>query len=268
MVPIVEQFMSVLGPCGVNLYGVVSASSYDQNAKPALRTSILAPGTQSIIVFASSGGHLWRAFMEDLRSSPHHLTHEPHPLDAYVERSLLTASECIPGVEHRWFTPTVDAPVHLDFRSLAVQAGIGVGSRLGLVIRPDVGPWLGLRAACFVSAEIPPSPVVADVCGDCPRYCEQACPGDAFTKGQWDVAKCASFHQVDHRCARGCDARMACPVGGEHRYSDLQRLYHYDQATGRRRLAEQLAILQDKQEGVGHEWSSWTGSPRKHPSDD
>ena len=82
MVPVVEQFMSVLEPCGLNLYGVVSTSTYDQNAKPALQTSVLAPGAQSIIVFASSSGHLWRAFVRDLVESPHHLTDEAHPLDA------------------------------------------------------------------------------------------------------------------------------------------------------------------------------------------
>ena len=72
MLSVVEQFRSVLVPCGLYLYGVVSASSYDQNAKRALQTSVLAPGTQAIIVFASSGGNLWRAFLGGLAESPNH----------------------------------------------------------------------------------------------------------------------------------------------------------------------------------------------------
>ena len=268
MVPIVEQFMSVLEPLGLNLYGVVSASSYDQTANLALQTKVLAPGTRSIIVFASSGGKLWQAFTDDLASDPHHLTGESHPLDAYVERSLAAASRSVDGIAHRWFTPTMNAEVHLDFRSLAVQAGLGVESRLGLVIRPDVGPWLGLRAACFVATDIPPSVPIDDVCGDCIGYCERACPGDAFTNGAWDVSKCASFHEVDARCAQGCDARMACPVGVQHRYSDFQRVYHYDQETGRRLLAQYLNIAEDDRRAAGLDWSQWAGSAHKNTAED
>jgi len=261
---VVEQFMSVLEPCGLNLYGVVSATAYDQKAKPALRTSVLAPEAHSVIVFGSGGQRLWEAFLADLAVHPHHLTKEAHPLDAFVARSLRSASKQASGVSHRWFTPTDDAEICLDFRSLAVDAGLGVSSRLGLVIREDVGPWIGLRAACFVGEAIPTTPLKSNICAACAGPCEAACPGMAFTDGAWDFVKCADFHQADVRCAQGCDARLACPVGQESRYTALQRLYHYDRKAGRRALAEHLGIQGDEHVGIGPDWG---GSVAKYSTD-
>ncbi len=255
---VVEQFSAVLGPCGLNLFGVVSAATYDAHANAALRTNVLAPGTQSVIVFASSGGQLWTSFLEAIRQNPRHLIDEQHPLDAYVSRCLLRASESIPGVAHRWFTPALDSPVHLDFRTLAVQSGLAAPSRLGLVIRPDVGPWLGLRAACFVSAVITPNQPMETVCAGCPGHCEEACPGSAFNNGKWDVLKCSSFHQTSTVCSNSCDARLACPVGRQHRYSDAQLRYHYNRKTGRRALAKGLGITGDRYGGLGPDWGGWS----------
>ena len=73
---VVQQFSAVLAPHGLNLFGVVSAAEYDEHANEALRTSVLAPGTQSIIVFASSGGQLWSSFVDALRQNSRFLTEE------------------------------------------------------------------------------------------------------------------------------------------------------------------------------------------------
>ena len=112
MEPIVEQFMSVLEPCGLNLWGVVSAASYDRRAKPALRASVLAPGTRSIIVFASSGKGLWEAFLDDLRSNSDHLTLEQNPLDAYVKAYF------------GWKTTTTNAHKRIQAQNLTLSGSL------------------------------------------------------------------------------------------------------------------------------------------------
>ena len=253
-----DQLVMALKPFGLNHYGVVSVHAYDQHARPSLRSQVLSPGSRSIVVFASAGPSLWTAFLSDLAKDSGHLTEEEHPLDAFVARGLHSASRSLDGHPHRWCTASAEADVHIDFRTLAIHAGLGSASRLGLVIHPTFGPWMGLRAACFVPDIIPVSPIITDVCSGCAGPCASACPGGAFVGGMWDVGICASFHQGDSPCAQRCDARMACPVGSEQRYSALERLYHYDREAGRRALAEHIGITGDTHVGIGPHWGDWS----------
>ena len=176
----------------------------------------------------------------------------------------LKFSMCLAGVpvgdfRSRWFLATATAPVQLDFRSLAVLAGVGAGSRLGLVIDPELGPWMGLRAACFVDLELPSSRPAPDVCSGCSAPCMTSCPASALDSGEWNVQICASHHRSTVDCAHTCHSREACPVGDEHRYSALQRRYHYDRKGGRVLLRESLGIPaeQDSHVGVGPHWGDW-----------
>ncbi len=248
-----------LAVMGLNHWGVARASTYDQTARPSLQSALIAPGSRSVIVFASGGPELWTAFVAAVREEPSRLTAHLHPLDRFVRDAVESAQPALAGVGHRWFFASATARVHLDFRTLAVSAGIGTPSRLGLVIHPDYGPWIGLRAACFVDLDLPETPAVADVCGGCAAPCVTACPGSAFPDGSWDVNRCAEFHQVSQVCARTCDARMACPVGGDARYDAVERLYHYDRRDGRLALGKAvgLDVAADPHEGIGPHWDAW-----------
>jgi ferredoxin len=257
---VLDQLVLALKPYGLNHYGVVSVHAYDQQAPSALRSQCLAPGSKSIAVFASGGTALWESFVADIRENVDHFRSEKHPLDAFVDRGLNAASQSLGGHPHRWFTASAQAEVHLDFRTLAIRAGIGSPSRLGLVIHPVYGPWLGLRAACFLPDVLDPTPMFADLCDGCAAPCVSACPGEAFIDGAWDVGICASFHREASVCARRCDARVACPVGEDQRYSALQRHYHYDRKSGRIALAQHVGIEGDNHVGVGPDWSNWADS--------
>lgn len=120
----------------------------------------------------------------------------------------------------------------LPLGRLADLAGWGRPSPLGLTINEEFGLWLAHRVALLVAAQIPATSRddighPCDSCADKP--CITACPVRAVdaTTG-FDVASCTSFRiEDDSACAHCCLARLACPIGTEHRYSEEQMVYHY-----------------------------------------
>lgn len=255
--PSLDAATSTLEAAGLNRWGVAAVAAYDSAALEGLRSAEIAPWARSILVFASGGKMLWEGMLEAIGADVSRLTGEAHPLDAHVARVIDSVS--FPDVRHRWFLATATAPVQLDFRTLAVLAGVGAPSRMGLVIDPEMGLWMGLRAACFVDQPLEPSPPTPDVCEGCPAPCISACPAGALESGEWAVRTCAAYHRSSTDCAQTCHSRVACPVGADHRYSDLQRAYHYNRATGRAALREALGIPagSDPHEGIGPHWGDW-----------
>ena len=236
---------------GLNQWGVVSAERYDRTAPEALKTETLFPGTQSILVIGSGGRELWDCFVAELHRRPTCLSDEPHPIDAYVLRAVASASGALEGVNHRWFWASQTASIHLDFRSLAVAAGLGAPSRLGLVLNSKVGPWMAMRAAVFLPLHLAENDPAPELCSECDAPCVEACPGAAFPEGQWDAGSCVQFHKASDVCSNRCVSRRACPVGAEFMYSELQEFYHSNRRDGRIALAQVLDIEQDKYEGEG-----------------
>ena len=250
-------FQAALSPAGLNLIGVASVADWDALQPEARRSAALCPEARSVVVVGNAGTALWDALVEDLRGEPRHLTEHVHPLDAFVRRRIDALAPLLAGHRHRWFFAAAEADVHIDFRVLAQLAGLGADSRLGLLLHPVYGPWIGLRAACFIDADLPASTPVPGSCEGCAAPCASACPGGAFAAGKWAVDPCAAFHQTSTACASSCDARAACPVGAEHRYGPLQYQYHYNRAVGRLALRDSLGIKDDSLMGVGPHWEVW-----------
>jgi epoxyqueuosine reductase QueG len=251
------RITEALAPAGLNLVGVVSAEAWDAAMPEARRTSALLPGARSIVVVANGGGALWDAMVADLLRDARGLTDEPHPLDAFVKRQLARLDV---GGPHRWFRAAADETTHIDFRVLAQLAGLGSTSRLGLLMNPVYGPWVGLRAACFVTDVLAPdAPGGPDLCAACDAPCVRACPGAAFPDGRWSVDACGAYHFDSTACERTCHAREACPVGSEHRYGRDEIAYHYHRASGRRALRRLVGVPDgaDPFEGEGPHWQDW-----------
>lgn len=258
-VHLLPDLTAALAPSGLNHLGVTTITAYDAVARPELRSQALMSTARSVIVVGSGGPALWQAFMADLRREPRGLTEQAHPLDAFVGRALAATAPVLAATPHRWFQVAAQAPVHLDMRTLAVLAGLGANSRLGLVLDARFGPWLGLRGACFVDVELPPSSPAADLCDGCSAPCMSSCPGRAFVDGQWDVALCAAYHRDSTDCHGICHARLACPIGVVERYPSLERRYHDDRKNGRAALRRELGIKaeDDRHAGVGPHWDEW-----------
>jgi epoxyqueuosine reductase QueG len=250
-----------LSAVGLNLAGVAAASDWDREAQPAQCVAEVLPEARSILVFGSGGRALWDHLLVDLKAHPDHLTGEAHPLDAFVRRHVALAdARHLTGRARRWCFAAAEADKHVDFRLLAHLAGLGARSRLGLLLHPTWGPWLGLRAACFLDAALPPSPPGGpDLCEGCPAPCLAACPGGAFPDGTWDVDACGAYHVASGECRSTCHARVACPVGAAHRYPPEELAYHAHRNSGRAWLRRELGIPDgaDPFEGDGPYWETW-----------
>jgi epoxyqueuosine reductase QueG len=253
-----EALKARLSQVGLNVAGVADPKLWDEKMPEARKSATLLPKTQSILVFGSGGGSLWDAFLADLRAEPRYLSEEQHPLDAFVRRAVEKADSLLGTIQRRWFYAAATAELHLDFRVLAQLAGLGGQSRTGLLLHPEYGLWLGLRAACFLDLPLSPStPDSNDPCFGCPGFCASACPGLAFSGGRWSVDACASFKNQGDRCKGNCDAREACPKGKEHQYSREEILYHSDRASGRPILKTLVGVDQDSLQGIGPFWGDW-----------
>ena len=170
----------------------------------------------SAVVFASTGSRLWDAARARGRLDP---------VDCIVR-------EVIDGLprrsDRRWVRCADDVPDAPDFRALARAAGLGWPSRLGLLLHPDFGTWIGLRAAVFVPDRLAATgPLAGDgPCARCPAPCVSACPAAAIAD-PWDASRCLPWQAAADTCHGGCLARRACPVGAAHAYAPDQHRYHH-----------------------------------------
>ncbi|WP_163988887.1 hypothetical protein [Pyxidicoccus caerfyrddinensis] len=257
---LLDALRARLHDSGLNLLGVADLAGYDARVGAARQSQALMPGARSIVVVGNGGAALWRAFLADLERDTRRLTHEPHPLEAFVHREVQRADAVLGDLARRWYFAASDAPFQVDFRLLGYLAGLGTDSRLRLLMHPEHGPWVGLRAACFVDAVLPAStPGGPDLCSGCPAPCVSACPGGAFPGGTWDVDRCSTFHAESVQCANTCHARWACPQGAASRYPVEALAYHANTFLGRRGLREHLGVpeSEDRYPGTPPLWGSW-----------
>jgi len=236
---------------GLNIVGVASGEPY-QN---------ILPGCRAVIVIASGGKSLWSSFTREIERHPDYFIGCTDPLDDFVER-MQRRVDPDPGPDRRWVRCAATESVFVDFRILGQAAGIGWHSRLGLLLHPEFGPWLGLRLACFTTEPLPSTgpPAGTGPCANCPAPCVVACPAAAVDpRMDWNPTRCSSFHENSTQCRTTCHARAACPEGASHRYTEVQFHYHSDRLSGRRLLAASLGLPEDDL-GAGPHWRDYAES--------
>lgn len=215
-----------LEAAGLNLAGVLAAGTHDALVPPPWRSAALLPGARSAVVLGSGGRALFDAF----RASPEARDGAPDPLDRFVRGAVEAAASAL-GAQRG------AAAAHLafeqrdgrfaDFVALGRACGLGVPSRLGLLLHPRYGPWLSLRAVLLVTRALPAgAPLGFAPCDGCPAPCAVACHGAALASRAFDVAACARTRLRDPGCALRCDARRACPVGAAHAYAPDAEAHH------------------------------------------
>jgi epoxyqueuosine reductase len=240
-----NEIRFALATIGVGLWGVADGAPWAE----------LLPGCRSVIVFGNGGVGLWDSMVAAIRAEPSRLTASDHPLDDHVRCTIEAADPRPEG--RRWVRCAADETTLVDFRTLALEAGLGWPSRLGLLIDDEHGPWMALRAACFTTEQLAPTPRFGDgPCEGCPAPCVDACPGEALPGGRWDPSACAGFHFTSELCRGTCAARIACPVGAPHAYGALQLRYHSWREAGRAGLADELGI-DDPGAAPDLAWASW-----------
>jgi epoxyqueuosine reductase len=127
-------------------------------------------------------------------------------------------------------------------KNAAALAGLGVIGANNLLITPEYGPRVRLKAMLladlgtsaretgFRQPSVGSKNPVSNPCDGCPRPCWQACPQDAFASGAYDRSRCAVQMEQDearapvhHDNQPGVSARariaycraceLACPAG-------------------------------------------------------
>lgn len=227
----VEQALADLDAIGVGVWGIAAGAPWQA----------VLPGCRSVLVVGNGGTRLWEhAVAEGPR---------PDPVDGLVRR-VVDRQPQAPG--RNWVRCAADAVLQPDFRQLGLDAGLGWSSRLGLLLHPTHGPWLGLRAACFTTEALPiHGPLLAPApCADCAAPCATACPAQALAPS-WRADRCLPWRSRTTDCTSACHARSACVVGTASAYSALQHRYH-QHPEGREAVLASLSPTAG--DGTGRAW--------------
>jgi epoxyqueuosine reductase QueG len=208
-----------LAGTGVDVVASCGAAEYDAAAPADLRSGLLLPGACGVVVAASAGSALWRAFRTRV-DADRALWDAPHPYDAFVGELLDRADAALTaaGIGFRRFDAAVGAPVRVSFVALGGLASLGFPGPFGLLIHPEHGPWWALRGAWIVDAEIEPTPSTVSPCAGCAAPCV----------GGW--------HRAGGIADASVEVRGRCVVGQGSRYDPDQIAYHYDRAATVARL--------------------------------
>lgn len=208
---------------------------FDLATLPAALLSPLGDtaGFGQLILLGHGGRRLWECVQQAGLDSA-------HPIDAYC---IATVDRCfaqfLPDRRYRVVYPG-DAPVGLQ--SLGSLAGWHHASPLMIGIDHEWGSWSAYRAVVLADTDFCPSPAVdrGHPCQGCAgQPCIAACPADALADGRFALDKCSRYRLLpDSPCAHGCLARLACPVGAEHRYDAAQ--IHHSYARSLRMLRQYL----------------------------
>jgi epoxyqueuosine reductase len=132
------------------------------------------------------------------------------------------------GCAHRIVYPGTD-PVPLQ--ALGRLAGWHNDSPLALGINARWGTWFAYRVALLADTALPPTTAWTEPspCAACKaRPCITHCPGNALAGGTFSLESCVRQRRLaESVCRASCPARLACPVGAEHRYDEAQMRHHY-----------------------------------------
>lgn len=129
-------------------------------------------------------------------------------------------------------------PYHVErggvfLKDAAVLAGLGIIGRHNLLITPEHGTRVRLRAMLLGADLEPTGPIQGfDPCDGCPAPCLRACPRDAFERDAYSRSRCQEEMQANEAAAAPVDGavmgidgdfdttkycrrcELACPVGG------------------------------------------------------
>lgn len=98
-----------------------------------------------------------------------------------IAKDLVQWLQQEPGLESR------SLPYHLEkggifLKDAAVLAGLGCIGKSNLLVTPQYGPRVRLRALAVTTELTPTGPIEFDPCADCHVPCRSACPQDTFAE--------------------------------------------------------------------------------------
>ena len=214
---------------GINLHAVFSLVELPPDVLGPLEMAGLDLGRHTQLILL---GHQGRAFWDALQCRG---MHGSDPVETFV-------TECVA----RWMTESLGAqawqqvfpgPHRVGLQRLGEWAGWHRPSPFWVGVDAEWGSWFAYRAVVLADTSLPLTPRSGrpSPCTDCrDRPCVGACPAGALADGSgghWKLQACLDERlRPGSACQDRCLARIACPVGQDHRYSDAQMRYHYLQS--------------------------------------
>jgi hypothetical protein len=216
---------------GLNLFGVVDRERFDAGEPKECRVGAIDPRCGTVIVLGSGGRWLAEQRMRWATEAPR--GHVPG-IDAIVVAATVHLAANLQERGVRCRMVTFDGRHRLRAERLGEAAGFGSVSPVsGMLLHPEFGPWLRVRAVLL--CEGAPFGAVADAsiserfhpCCGCARPCVAACPASVHDgQGHRDLARCGT-HRHKGGCAAECATRSACPLGSEHRDGPAEAVHSH-----------------------------------------
>lgn len=217
---------SALDAAGLNLHAVFDLARLPAPLQTQLRADFdPRQAYRQLLLIGHGGKRLWNALQASgIRS--------PHPIDDFSVRSVEQwFAAQLPGHALRIVYPGT-MPVGLQ--ALGQIAGWHHASPFRVGVNQTWGSWFAYRVALLADTELPPTPALpgASPCAGCAdKPCIASCPGAALEGEAFSLVKCVAYRrQADSRCKTTCIARLACPVGAEHRYEEAQIRHSYSRS--------------------------------------
>lgn len=90
-------------------------------------------------------------------------------------------------IEEKWGIKAQRMPYWVEegglyLKDAAVMSGLGCIGKNNILITPEVGPRVRLRAMLLEAELIPTGPIDFDPCDNCEEFCRKACPQQAFDR--------------------------------------------------------------------------------------
>lgn len=214
---------TALNDAGLNLQAILNLDQLPAEMAAELRRRCDPAGRyRQLILVAHAGTRLWASVKASGISSD-------NPIDDF---SVSTVEQWFaaqfPDTACQIIYP---GAIPLGLQALGRIAGWHHASPFMVGIHQDWGTWFAYRVALLVATELPAStPRHSDSpcarCADQP--CIASCPAGALDDGRFVLEKCLDYRrQASSRCKTTCIARITCPVGSAHRYSDEQIAHSY-----------------------------------------
>lgn len=212
---------ALLNDAGLNRHAVFDIDALPSDVLASIQASCRAHNTyRQLIVIGHAGKALWNAVKAA------HIDSE-HPIDDFSTQTVRQwLAACHAQNTYELLYPSEHA---INLQQLGQLAGWHHASPFMIGIDPEWGTWYAYRAVVVADTHFEPTPSldIAHPCQSCQhKICISNCPAGAMDEGKFDLAKCATYRkQEGSKCKSTCLARISCPVGSAHRYSDEQ-LHH------------------------------------------
>ena len=194
---------------GLDLAHPFQVQSYNEIVDPPHQLPYYNQKNTLGIIIGNSK-YLWPFFIKELKQNKTLLSH-PHPLDHYVQQSVLSFLD---EIEISWqvFWAELNAPKKIALQRLAKVSGLADLSPSHLNVHQEFGPWIAFRAVIVFDVDRGDvkTPVI-NLCEPCAKPCLEPFK-TALKKDLWE---------------NWLKVRTSCPVGKKYQYSEGQTKYHY-----------------------------------------